>query len=56
MNYLGEFFTVIFRPLRPLRPFDFAQDTLCARYPSFGCGFAALGPLWLIQSYYGAKP
>ena len=28
MNYLGEFFTVIFRPLRPLR--------LCARYPSFG--------------------
>ena len=24
MNYLGEFFTVIFRPLRPL-PFDPAQ-------------------------------
>ena len=25
-------FTVIFRPLRPLRPFDLAQDMLCGRY------------------------
>ena len=31
MNYLEEFFTVIFRPLRTLRPFDFAQDMLCAK-------------------------
>ena len=35
MNCLGEFFTVIFRPLRPLRPFDFAQDMLCARESEF---------------------
>jgi hypothetical protein len=44
MNYRWEIFTIIFRPLRPLRPFDFAQDMLCGRYSdSFGCGFAALG-------------
>jgi hypothetical protein len=49
MNYLWEIFTIIFRPLRPLRPFDFAQDMLCGRYSdSFGCGPAALGSLWLI--------
>ena len=48
MNYLWEIFTIIFRPLRPLRPFDFAQDMLCGRYSdSFGCGSAALGSLWL---------
>ena len=28
-------FTVIVRPLRPWRPFDFAQDMLCARYSEF---------------------
>jgi len=44
MNYLWEIFTFIFRPFRPLRPLR-----LCGRYSdSFGCGFAALGPLWLI--------
>ena len=39
MNYLGEFFTVIFFDLCGLCAF--AGDI-----PSFGCGGAALGPSW----------
>ena len=33
---MKNLFTVIFRPLRPLRPFDFAsQDMLCERNSEF---------------------
>ena len=40
MNYLREFFSPLFPDLCDL--FVFARDN-----PSFGCGFTALGPLWL---------
>jgi hypothetical protein len=40
MNYLGEFFSPLFSDLCGLCVF--AGDI-----PNFGCGYAALGPLWL---------
>ena len=39
-------FTFFLRPLRPLRPFDVAQDMLCGRYSD---SLVAALPRWVVR-------